>query len=87
MIIEDGCTKWTNHQQRTTSTINEIVLMVRGNKGKIDGREGRGWWDRWNAERGSDDIHLVTGLPYKNTAKFSLDDSALWEMDEDVIAR
>jgi len=51
------------------------------------GREGRGWWDRWNAERGSDDIHIMTGLPYKNTDKFSLDDSALWETDEDVIAR
>lgn len=29
MIIEDDCNKWTNHQQRTTSTINGIVLMVR----------------------------------------------------------
>lgn len=36
---------------------------------------------------GSDDIHIVAGLPNKNTDKFSLDDSALWEMDEDVIAR
>lgn len=34
-----------------------------------------------------DDIHIVTGLPYKNTDKFSLDDSALWKTDEDVIAR
>ena len=55
--------------------------------GQKDGREGRGWWDRWNAERGSDDIHIMTGLPYKNTDKFSLDDSALWKTDEDVIAR
>ena len=29
----------------------------------------------------------MTGLPYKNTDKFSLDDSALWKTDEDVIAR
>ena len=35
----------------------------------------------------ADDIHIVTGLPYKNTDKFSLDDSALWVTDEDVIAR
>ena len=34
----------------------------------------------------ADDIHIVTGLPYKNTDKFSLDDSALWKTDEDVIA-
>ena len=33
-----------------------------------------------------DDIHIMTGLPYKNTDKFSLDDSALWKTDEDVIA-
>ena len=38
-------------------------------------------------EAGSDDIHIVAGLPYKNTDKFSLDDSALWETDDDVIAR
>ena len=30
MIIEDEWNKWTNHQQRTTSTINEIVLMKTG---------------------------------------------------------
>ena len=29
----------------------------------------------------------MTGLPYKNTDKFSLDDSALWKTDEDVIAK
>ena len=34
-----------------------------------------------------DDIDIVTALPYKNTDKFSLDDSALWKTDEDVIAR
>ena len=60
--------------------------MVRGNKGEMDGREGRGLWDCWNAERGSDDIHIMTGLPSKNADKFSLDDSALWKTDEDVIA-
>ncbi len=38
-------------------------------------------------EAGSDDTHIVTGLPYENTDKFSLDDSALWKTDEDVIAR
>lgn len=37
IFIEDDCNKLTNHQQRTTSTINEIVLMVRGIKGEIDG--------------------------------------------------
>ena len=25
----------------------------------------------------ADDIHIMTGLPYKNTDKFSLDNSAL----------
>ena len=55
--------------------------------GQKDGREGRGWWDRWNAERGSDDIHIVAGLPYKNTDKFSLDDSALWAaIDDNIIS-
>ena len=34
-----------------------------------------------------DDIHIVTGLPHKNVEKFSLDDSALWKTDEDVMAR
>ena len=34
-----------------------------------------------------DDIHIMAGLPYKNADKFSLDDSALWKTDEDVIAR
>ena len=49
--------------------------------------EGRGWWARRGAERGSDDIHIVTGLPYKNTDKFSLDDSALWAaIDENIIS-
>ena len=38
-------------------------------------------------EAGSDDIHIVTGLPNKNADKFSLDDSALWKKDEDVMAR
>ena len=33
-----------------------------------------------------DDIHIMAGLPHKNVEKFSLDDSALWEADEDVIA-
>ena len=61
--------------------------MVRGNKGEMDGREGRGRWDCWNAERGSDDIHIMTGLPYKNTDKFSLDDSALWAaIDDNIIS-
>lgn len=36
---------------------------------------------------GADDIHIVTGLPYKRVEKFSLDDSALWVTDENVIAR
>ena len=36
---------------------------------------------------GADDIHIVTGLPYKNADKFCLDDSALWKMDEDAMAR
>lgn len=35
----------------------------------------------------ADEIHIVAGLPYKNTDKFSLDDSAPWVKDEDVIAR
>ena len=35
----------------------------------------------------ADDIHIVTGLPYKNTDKFSLDDSALWAaIDENIIS-
>ena len=38
-------------------------------------------------EAGADDIHIVTGLPYKKVEKFSLVDSALWVTDEDVIAR
>lgn len=38
-------------------------------------------------EAGSDDIHIVTGLPYKKVEKFSLEDSALWKTDEDVRAR
>lgn len=29
----------------------------------------------------------MTGLPNKNVEKFSAEDSALWEIDEDVIAR
>ena len=41
IFIEESCNKSTNHPQRTTSTINEIVLMVRGNKGEKAGREGR----------------------------------------------
>ena len=53
--------------------------------GQKDGREGRGWRDRWNAERGSDDIHIVAGLPNKNTDKFGLDDSALWAAIDDNI--
>lgn len=36
---------------------------------------------------GADEIRFSIGLPYKNTDKFSLDDSALWETDEDVMAR
>lgn len=36
---------------------------------------------------GVDDIQITGGLPNKNTDKFSLDDSALWKTDEDVIAR
>ena len=37
-------------------------------------------------EAGSDDIHIVTGLPYKNTDKFSLDDSALCaSIDDNII--
>lgn len=32
-------------------------------------------------------IYIMVGLPNKNTDKFSLDDSALWVTDEDVIAR
>ena len=36
---------------------------------------------------GSDDIHIMTGLPYKNTDKFSLDDSALWAaIDDNIIS-
>ena len=35
---------------------------------------------------GADDIHIVAGLPYKNTDKFSLDDSALWVIDEEIIS-
>ena len=35
---------------------------------------------------GADDIHIVAGLPYKNTDKFSLDDSALWVTDEEIIS-
>lgn len=34
-----------------------------------------------------DDIHIVAGLPNMNADKFCVDDSVLWEMDEDVIAR
>lgn len=37
-------------------------------------------------EAGSDDIQITTGLPYKNVEKFSLDDSALWKTDEDIIS-
>ena len=36
-------------------------------------------------EAGSDDIHIVTGLPYKKVEKFSLDDSALWASTDDNI--
>ena len=42
------------------------------------GREGRERWERWDVENGSDDMHIVAGLPYKKFEKFSLDDSALW---------
>lgn len=42
LFIEDDCNKWTNHQQRTTSTINEIVLMKKRVLDDMDGREGRG---------------------------------------------
>ena len=52
--------------------------MVSGIKGEMDGWEGRGWWERWDVENGSDDIHIMAGLPHKNADKFSLDDSALW---------
>ena len=38
-------------------------------------------------EAGSEDIHTMAGLPYKKFEKFSLDDSALWKTDEDVIAK
>lgn len=38
-------------------------------------------------EAGSDDIHIMAGLPNNNVEKFSLDDSALWKTDEDVRAR
>ncbi len=87
MFIEDGCNRWTNHQQRTTSTINVIVLMETGIWDEKVGRKGRGWWERWNVENGSDDIHIMAGLPYKRFEKFSWEDSALWKTDEDVIAR
>ena len=36
----------------------------------------------------ADDIHIMTGLPYKNTDKFSLDDSALCaSIDDNIIFR
>lgn len=28
----------------------------------------------------------MTGLPYKKVEMFSLDDSVLWKMDEDIIS-
>jgi len=61
--------------------------MVSGNLGRKDGREGRGMMRMESLRADADDIHIMTGLPYKNTDKFSLDDSALWKTDEDVIAR
>ncbi len=61
--------------------------MVRGNKGEMDGRAGRGMMRMESLRADADDIHIVTGLPYKNTDKFSLDNFALWVTDEDVIAR
>lgn len=35
---------------------------------------------------GVDDIHIMAGLSYKNADKFSLDNSALWKTDKDVIS-
>ena len=58
-----------------------------GDLGQKDGREGRGRWELWHMIDGSDDIHIMTGLPYKNTDKFSLDDSALWvAIDDNIIS-
>lgn len=38
-------------------------------------------------EAGSDEIHIVTGLPYKKVEKFSLDDSALCaSIDDNTIS-
>lgn len=38
IFIEDDCNKLTNHQQRTTSTINEIVLIETRIKAEQGGR-------------------------------------------------
>ncbi len=31
-------------------------------------------------------MRIMVGLPYKNVEKFSLDDSVLWEADENIIS-
>lgn len=37
-FIEDNCNELTNHQQRTTSTINGIVLMETSIIGSCEGK-------------------------------------------------
>ena len=77
IFIEDDCNKLTNHQQRTTSTINEIVLMKTAKMRVCVVERPTGRTREQTEEHGADDMHIVTGLPYKNSDKFSLDDSAL----------
>ena len=86
-IIENDCNKWTNLQQRTTSTTNENFLIKTGILDEKDGRKGRECWERFGLKDGVNDIHIVADLSYKNVKKLSLDDSALWVTDEDIMAR